>query len=50
MVGLVLAIVTIRARDVWVALASIPICANGAILALPWLFERELSLLFGVGS
>lgn len=49
-VGLLLALATIRARDVWIVLASIPMAANGAVLALPWLFDAELALLFGLNS
>ena len=50
LVGLLLAIVTIRARDIWIALASIPITANGAVLTLPWLFDRELAMLFSAAT
>ena len=46
----VLSSLPIRARDIWIALASIPITANGAVLALPWLFERELAMLFSAAT
>jgi hypothetical protein len=38
--GLILAVLTIRARTVWILLASIPICANGMMIVLPWIVLR----------
>ncbi len=38
-VGLFLAIFTIRARTIWVLLAGVPIFANGSLLALPFVVQ-----------
>ncbi len=40
--GLALGLFTVRAKDVWIFLASIPILANGLLLALPLLFSERL--------
>lgn len=45
LVGLVLGVLSVRARDVWVLLAGIPVLANGLLLSVPFLFAdlmREL--------
>ena len=43
--GLVMGLLTLRAKDVWIFLASIPILANGLVLALPVLFGERLQVL-----
>lgn len=45
LVGLLQGILTLRAKDVWIFLASIPILANVLVLALPVLFEDRLRAL-----
>jgi len=48
--GLVMGLLTLRAKDVWIFLASIPILANGLVLALPVLFGERLQDLLAVAS
>ena len=35
--GLFVAVVTLRARRSWLLFATIPLLANGSLLAMPWL-------------
>ena len=38
--GLVLGFFTLRAKRAWLLLALVPLCANGMLIALPWLVHR----------
>ena len=42
--GFFLAVFTIRARLVWVLLATVPLFANGSMLVLPWI-AQDLALI-----
>jgi len=42
LVGLFLAVFTIRARKIWVLLAAVPICSNLSLLALPWVLDSNI--------
>ena len=42
LLGLLLAVFTIRARKIWVLLAAVPICSNLFLLALPWVLDESL--------
>ena len=42
LLGLLLAVLTIRARKIWVLLAAVPICSNLFLLALPWVLDRDM--------
>ncbi len=37
-----LAIFTIRAREIWILLAAVAICSNLSLLALPWVLDRDV--------
>ena len=41
--GLGLALFTIRARTIWILLATVPIVANGSLLLVPFLLHDEVS-------
>jgi ABC-type branched-subunit amino acid transport system permease subunit len=38
--GLVIAVLTLRARRAWIAFALVPLFANGSLLDMPWLAEE----------
>jgi len=42
LIGLVLAVFTIRARLIWVLLAGVPVFANGTLLLLPLVVDEEV--------
>jgi hypothetical protein len=37
LLGLMIAAVTLRARRTWILFVTIPLIANGSLLAMPWL-------------
>ncbi|MEM9800150.1 MAG: hypothetical protein AAGA20_07490, partial [Planctomycetota bacterium] len=41
LLGIVYAIVTVRARRTWLLMACVALFANGTLLALPLLFDEE---------
>ena len=45
--GLVYALLTVRARRAWVFMALVAIFANGSLVALPFLFDAEFRTVLG---
>ena len=37
LLGLAIAVLTLRARRAWIAFALVPLFANGSLLVMPWL-------------
>ncbi len=40
LIGLVVAILTLRARRAWILFALVPLFANGSLLFVPWLAQE----------